>query len=112
LTFYTEADSEEAARAKFDTGNIEQAFDVERGGYVDFIAPEIIAEAVRARVEAEERPLAFPATIAARLHDAIGVRLGERIAMEEWIAVAKQIGGHDRALQECSRRASLQMDIR
>ena len=92
LTFYTEADSEEAARAKFDTGDIEQAFDVERGGYVNFIEPEIIVEAVRATVEAEEWPLPFPATIAARLHDAIDVRPGERITIEEWIAVAKQIG--------------------
>lgn len=54
--------------------------------------PETTVEAVRATVEAEEWPLAFPATIAARLHDAIDVRSGERINIEEWIAVAKQIG--------------------
>jgi hypothetical protein len=92
-TFYTDADSEEAARAKFNTRDIERAFDYEPGGYVDFVKPETIIEPVCAPTRADEGPIAFPATIAARLNAAIRVRrAGERISAEEWIAVAREIG--------------------
>jgi hypothetical protein len=91
-TFYTDADNEEAARAKFDTGDIEKTFDCEPGGYVDFVEPETIIEPVGAPIEADAWPIAFPATIAARLHAAMRGRPCERISVEEWIAVAREIG--------------------
>jgi hypothetical protein len=92
-TFYTEADSEQAARAKFDTGDIEQNFDRVIGGYVDFIEPETMMEAVSVSAEADGPQIASPATIADRLHAAMAARPAkDRISIEDWIVAARAIG--------------------
>jgi len=90
VTIYTDAGSEEEARNNFDTGDIEENYDCELGGYVDFIEPETIVEPVAAPVEP---PIAPPLTRADRLRAAMASRIADQpVSTEDWIVAARKIG--------------------